>query len=231
MISFVCWRWHVPGYRSTFGPEAVNTLARMVRRHYPARHRFLCVTNDRAGINGEIEIVPDRADFADVGSPHGGANPSCYRRLRMFHPDAARTFGERIVSLDLDAVIVGDLRPLVDRPENFVAWRDPLSPRQYNGSLIILRAGSRPKVWTDFDPAASPRRALAAGFKGSDQAWISCALPDEATVGREDGVLSYRKDVRGKALPADARIVFAHGAQDPWGDEMQRLEWVREHYG
>lgn len=231
MISFVCWKWSTPGYRSTFGPEAVNTLARMVRRHYDAPHRFLVVTNDRAGINGEIEIVPDRADFAEVRSPHGSGSPSCYRRLRLFAPDAARTFGERIVSLDLDAVIVGDLRSLVDRPEDFVAWSDPLRPAQYNASFLLLTAGARPRVWTEFDPQRSPREARAAGWIGSDQAWLThCLGPGEARWSRPDGVYSYRVDKLDRGLPADARIVFAHGDQDPWGERMQGVAWVREHY-
>lgn len=231
MISFVAWKWATPGYRSTFDARAVNVLAAMVRRHYPAPHRFICVTNDAAGINGEIEVVRDLEDFADIRSPHGGRAPSCYRRLRIFSADAAATFGERIVQLDLDSVITGDLRPLVDRPEDVVAWSDPLRPAQYNGSFLLLTAGARPQVWDRFDPRRSPREARAAGWLGSDQAWIThCLGPGEARWSRADGVYSYRVDRLADRLPEGARIVFAHGREDPWGAEMQRLAWVREYY-
>lgn len=232
-LSIITWLWPpAPGYRSTFGPAAVNALARAVRRHYARPHRFICVTNFPAGIDGHIDVVPCREDFAAVASPHGGSHPSCYRRLRGFHPDAARAFGPRFVSLDLDMVPVADLVPLWDRPEPFVGLRDPFWPQQMNGSMWLLEAGARAQVWRDFNPASSPAIARAAGFKGSDQAWISYRLPGEPTWGTEEGVLSYRKDIgQAGVLPSGARIVSFHGKVDPWHPEAQRLAWVREHWG
>lgn len=233
MISFVCWLWNVKGYRTQFTPSHVNTLARMIARNYDAPHRTICVTSDPAGIDPSVEIVPDHADFADVPSPHGDANPSCYRRLRMFAHDAEATFGERIVSLDLDCVITGDILPLFDRNEDFVGWSDPWRPAQYNGSMTMIRAGSRAKVWELFDLQTSRWNAMAAGCLGSDQGWVSyCLGPGEAQWTRADGVYSYRWDkLVIKPLPSDARIVFFHGETKPWDYEPQRyLEWVRRHY-
>lgn len=230
MLTVVCWRWSTPGYRSTFGPEAVNTLFSMVGRHYHAPFRFACVTNDGAGLDSRIEAVPDRADFADIRSPHGAGNPSCYRRLRIFGPDAAETFGPRIVSLDLDCVITGDLRPLWDRPESFVGWQDPLHAWQINGSMMLLTAGAHPEVWEWFDPATSPAESLAAGYKGSDQGWVSQCLSDAARWTRADGVLSYRIDKCAAALPAGAKVVMFHGKLDPWSPEARRVSWVRDNW-
>ena len=86
--SVICWKWKPrEGYRSTYGPETVNTLAAMVRRHYGHKHRMICVTDDSHGIDPRVEVIPAWNDYANVPSPHGGKNPSCYRRLRMFHPD------------------------------------------------------------------------------------------------------------------------------------------------
>jgi hypothetical protein len=234
MLSVVCWKWMGPrGYRSTFGPQTVNVLRRMVARHYPHPHRFVCVTDDATGLDPDVLVVPDRRDFADLPSPHGGANPSCYRRLRAFAPDAARTFGERFVSLDLDCVITGDLTPLWHRAEAFVVVGDTNPKTAYNGSMFLLTAGARAQVWTSFDPRTSPRRAMAAGNFGSDQAWISyCLGRGEATWTRRDGVYSYRNEIapRGNALPANARIVLFHGIHDPWDRQTRQLAWVREAY-
>lgn len=206
--------------------EHVNRLARQVARHYARPHRFLCVTNQTARV--ECETVPDLEDFAAVRSLHGPAFPSCYRRLRLFHPDAAQSFGERFVAVDLDAVILGDLAPLWDRPDDFVAWRDPFYGHrgQICGSMMLLRAGARPRVWTDFDPSASPIAAWRAGFRGSDQAWISLATRGEvATWTRDDGVYSYRGDLRSGVRPADARIVMFHGNPKPW--DWTAPAWAR----
>lgn len=231
MLSIVCWKWHRPGYRSTFTGEHVNAMARMCRRHYRPDVRVICVTNDPAGIDLSVEIVPDTADFSDVPSPHGGNNPTCYRRLRMWHPDAARWFGQRFVSLDLDMVLTADVKPVWDRPEDVVLYRDPYRPTQYNGSMVLITAGARPDVWSAFDPNRSPQIARGAGFMGSDQAWLSLRLPGEKTWGPEDGVYSFRKDIeRTGKLPGDARIVVMHGRTDPWTGG-QNYGWCRDNWG
>lgn len=233
-MTFVTWKWlPAKGYRSAFGPETVNTLARMVARHYSAAHRFLCVTDQSDGIDPSVEVIPAWNDFADLPSPSGGRNPSCYRRLRMFSRDIGAVFGTRFVSMDLDLVITGDLRPVVDRPEEIVLYGDTNPRTFYNGSLILMSAGARPQVWDDFDPVSSPKASKAAGHHGSDQGWISHRLgPKEAKWTKADGVYSYRNDIQhsGNTLPGNAKVVVCHGEHDPWGSHMQRLPWVQGSY-
>lgn len=237
MLSVVCWRWPpLPGYRATFGPQTVNVLRSMVARCYTDPHRFLCVTNDRTGIDPRVEIVKPWNDFVSVPNPNaarGRPRPSCFRRLRAFHPDIAATFGERFVSLDLDVVLVGDVRPLWNRLEDFVCYGGTHATNPYNGSMWLLRAGTRPQVWERFNPETSPAQAKAAGFFGSDQGWISACLgPDEARWGQADGVYSFRNAVRPLgALPSGARMVVMHGAWKPWDLHVKtRHPWVHLHY-
>jgi len=236
--SIVTWKWKPPhGYRSTYGPAPVNTLRRMVARHFPHPHRFVCVTDDPEGLDSEVDVVPLWNDFADVPNPFGHPrNPSCYRRLRAFAPDIAATLGERFVSMDLDVVITADLTPLWDRSEDFVIWGDtnPAPGSHYNGSMFLLTAGSRSEVWRDFHPLHSPREAKSAGCFGSDQGWISYRLgPGQATWTSLDGVYSHRNHILpgDGHLPANARIVVLHGHQDPWDAKIQsRHRWLREAY-
>ncbi len=221
------------GYRSTFGPETVNILRAMVRRHYARPVRFICVTDDPQGIDSDIEIVPIWNDYAELASPHGGKNPSCYRRLRAFSADIASVYGKRFVSIDLDCVIVGDLSQLWDRDEDIVLWGDTNPKTHYNGSMMLHTAGTRQRVWEQFQPATSPAQALRAGQFGSDQAWIShCLGPHEERWTAKDGVYSYRNHIKpnGGRLPADARVVFFHGAVDPWHADAMRLEWVKKNW-
>lgn len=234
-VSVVCWKWAPrPGYRSTFGPDTVNVLRSMVRRYYRNDVRFICVTDDSRGIDPGIEVIPDWKDYVDVPSPHGGKNPSCYRRLRSFHPDIAAAFGPRFVSLDLDTVIVSDLTPLWDRPEDFVMWGNTNKKTPYNGSMMLMTAGARSRVWTEFNPRISPKQSMQAGFFGSDQGYISYILgPNEKKWSTKDGVYSFRNDLqKSKTLPSNARIVFFHGRHDPWSGYIQReYPWVKAHYG
>ena len=234
-LTFVCWRWRPPmGYRSSFGPETVYALRDMIRAHYHRPHRFVCVT-DQPDVLPEIETIPLWSDLSDMPSPLGHSYPSCYRRLKVFAPDAGRLFGERLVSIDLDMVITNDITPLFDRPDDFVIWGESDFPgrQHYCGSLWMLRTGTRTKVWTEFNPKTSPSLARRAGARGSDQAWLSYILgPSEATWTRKDGVYSYRKHIaiRNNELPADARIVAFHGKRDPWDYRTRNIPWVAKHY-
>lgn len=233
MISFVCFKWHADGYRSKFDGAHVNALRDMVAKHYPDPHRFICITDNAEGIADGIEIVPLWDEHADIPNPSFRTGPSCYRRLKVFSRDFGRVAGERFVCLDLDVVITGDLRPLVDRDEDFVAWKDPGNKWPYNGSMFMLRAGSRPQVWENFNPETSPKEAHAAGCRGSDQGWISYVLGDgEATWGAQDGLYSYSMQLNGgnATLPKNARVVLFHGDVDPWSKEAQRHKWVKENY-
>jgi hypothetical protein len=235
VLTFLCWKWKPIGhYRSEFGPESVHVLKRMVERHYHAPHRFVCITDDAKGLDG-IETFPLWKDHAEIPNPSGSHNPSCYRRLKVFAPEAREWFGERIVSIDLDTVIVADITSLFERPEDFVIWGESDFPKTqwYNGSLWMLRLGTRTKVWTKFNPRHSPRIARKAGARGSDQGWFSYILgPNEATWGRTDGVYSYRKHIapKGNDLPPDAKIVAFHGRVDPWSYQGMQIPFVQEHY-
>ena len=230
MISIITWLWPTPGANAIYTATHVNALHAAVARHYPAPHRFICITNETDDFDPGVELVRDREDFAGVPSPRGDPHPSCYRRLRLFAPDAATTFGERIVSIDLDCVISNDLRPVWDRPDDFVIWRDPGNRTPYCGSMFLLTAGARSQVWKQFDPARSPQAARAARCLGSDQGWIAyCLGPHEATWTAADGVLSYRIDgLHRNFLPPGVRVTFFHGKVKPWDPEALALAWVRE---
>jgi hypothetical protein len=235
VLTVVCWKWKpARNYRSEFGPEAVNVLASMVRRHYKHPHRVVCVTDDPAGIDSSIGIVPLWNDHADLINPHGPHQPSCYRRLRAFSAEAREWFGERFVSVDLDCVIVGDLAPLWNRPEEFLIWGSGTDKRVWcNGSMWMMTAGARRQVWDEFDPVKSVQAAKRAGHFGSDQSIIATMLGrKEAMWTTADGVYSFRVHLNGgsKQLPSDARVVFFHGRTDPWHARAQEIPWIAENY-
>lgn len=233
-LTIVCWKWKpLEGYRSTYAPETVHVLRSMVARHYPDPHRFVCVTDDPEGLDG-IETIPLWSDLSDLPHPHSHRHPSCYRRLKAFAPEMRSVFGERFVSVDLDCVILGDLRPLWNRPEPFVGLAGSNDASTYNGSMFLMTAGARAQVWRDFNPAYSPFNAKKAGHYGSDQAWISlCLGPDEPRWTTADGVYSFRLHIArepGMPVPKDARVVFFNGKKDPWSPELRGLKWVEKNW-
>jgi hypothetical protein len=233
MLTVVCWKWRAaPQYRSQFAAEHVNVLARMVARHLHMPHRFICITDDPTGV--ACETLP----LWGIPQVHGMPpdRPNCYRRLRLFARDAATLVGDRYLSIDLDTVICDDITPLVDRNDDFVIWGDTARGTPYNGSMLLLRVGSRPQVWEQFDPGSSPAVGKRLGYIGSDQAWIAACLgKGEKRWTSADGVYSFRNQIQGPrgngTLPSGARIVFFHGQHDPWDPRVQRKHpWIAEHW-
>lgn len=235
LASVVTFKWSVPGYRSTFTAQHVNTMREMVRRHYPRPLRFICVTDDATGLDPAIEVVPLWTDHADLPNITFRDGPSCYRRLKVFAKDFAAVAGERFICMDLDGVVVRDLTPVFDRPEPFVIWNPSNSRVKYCASMFMMDAGAAAYIWENFDPARSLQLALSAGKRGSDQAWINYCVPNAADwTHNRDGVYSYRDQVmrqqRGK-LPDDARVIFFCGKPDPWdSDALRYSPWLANHY-
>lgn len=251
MITYVSWKWKPAfgRYRSDFAASAVNVWASMVDRHAGEPHELVCVTDDPKGIDKRVRVITPQGEWqtlweqwARIPNPSSPVNPSCYRRLALFHPEAARLFqAEYLVSMDLDVVITGALQPLFARRENFRIWGgQTVQPRAQvlynwaNGSLMALRAGAQPQVYTRFDPRSSPAEAHRAGCRGSDQGWISYVLGKQIAIwGTVDGVYSYRNHIlpAGGRLPAGARLVAFHGRHDPWHSDVRaQHNWVRKHY-
>lgn len=234
-----CFKWRpAPGYRSKFEGEYVNILRNMVRRHLHIPHEFFCITDDPTGIDQDIRVIPLWDEFSTLKSPHvsptGTVQPSCYRRLPMYGETGRRLIGERFWVLDMDVVILADVTPLVDIPDDFKIWGDTAKGTPYNGSMQLMTACARRQVYETFDPVESPKVGRALGYIGSDQAWIgACLGPNEKKWTARDGVYSYRNEIKpqGGRLPHNARMVIFHGQVDPWSHQAKmQHRWVREHY-
>jgi hypothetical protein len=139
----------------------------------------------------------------------------------------APVLGDRWVMLDLDCVILGNLRSLWNRKEEAVFWRNPHREWPYNGAMMMCKTGARDRVWSEFDPHESPRLTHRKGYRGSDQAWISyCLGSDEAVWTQKDGVY-FLPELRGRQLD-NAKIVFTTAATAPWTDNCPK--WMKRIY-
>lgn len=245
-LSVITWLWRPPrSYRSQFTPLHVNLMRERVAEHCTLPHEFVCVTDQPADLfHPRVRVVPLWKDLGHLPSAMVNG-PSCYRRLRVFAPEAHELLGvpagHRIVSLDLDCVPVGgpgSLDSLWSRPESFVGWR-ATARAPTCGSMFLLKLGSFPNVWTEFDHARALRRARnrVPPLVGTDQAWMAYMLVGQPLTGSwttRDGVYSFKNDCLKRAdasLPAGARIVFFHGRPDPWDAPVRRsFPWIAQHY-
>jgi hypothetical protein len=160
--------------------------------------------------------------------------PGCFARLRCFDPEwQARQGiapGDRILNLDLDLVVTGELDSLIERPEPFVILQgvNAANPNPYNGSIWSLTAGYRPDVWSDFSLEAAGRVPWYA-FP-DDQAWFRAMIPEAGAIGPSDGFYGFQKPgwPDGLDLPVNARAVAFFGRRDP--SQFESLPWVRTHW-
>lgn len=222
-LTVLTWLWTQSGGRTAFTATHVNIWAAMVRRHCTLDIDIACVTDTPEGIDASIHIIrpPGFHDGLQTSRWNGG-RPSCYRRLAMFRHDAAAIFGKRFVCMDLDVVIGGNIDEILDRSEDIVIN----GPSQhgvrwvYNGSMILMTAGCRPHVYTDFSPEKAEMASRR--YVGSDQAWLAYALGQgEATWTPAQGVTRWGQHQSGP-------VMFFPGHVKPW--EALGHPWVGEHY-
>lgn len=234
MITIVCWKWEGSSqYRSKFTSEHVRILAAMIRRNTTLDHRIVCVTDDVRSVWGIPNVRPVQIwDEPDIQLPE--SVPNCYRRLKLFDKHLPlNVFGDRMISIDLDCVIVGNIDHILSEQADFCGWSMGAMP--FNGSLWSLRVRSRPHVWEYFRGESSRQLAASFGYIGSDQAWMSYALShkEKRFTPQEHGVYSWKRHIKGKRLPDNARIVFFHGYPDPWEVDVETTpnsSFIREHY-
>ena len=239
-LTVVCMLWsdpNVPGKDYTLGNEHVRVLKSMVARHLHLPHRFVCLSEEiKAGAKWPFGLSPG-VEYAPLD--HRTHRPQTrFAKLQLFRKDIGRLLGERILYLDLDAVIVDDITPLVDRTEDLVLWRNPrfdegLTPSRYNTSMILLTAGVRPDLYDDFDEDAYAEFETLTPKGGTDQRWVSDRVsPRNPYWQGYDGV--YGAGGLGPpptTLPGNARIVFTPGNREPSQPHFQEKHpWAQEHY-
>jgi hypothetical protein len=235
MISIVCFKWNKAGYRSKFTHEHVHVLRDMIKRNTNVPFKFFCITDDPEGLDVDVNFIP----LWDNPAPQYGTEdrPNCFYRLKMFSPEMKEIIGERFLWLDLDTVILRNIDDILNDQSDFKIWKVDGEEMPCNGSMVLHRAGTRPYIWERFDPARvcknhSLKRVN--GFNGSDQAFIAeCLTQDDRFFTKADGVFSFRCHIKERTnrLPDGAKIVFFHGAYDPWHDRIkEQYNWVKENY-
>lgn len=230
MRSIVCWLWSDGG--RGYRPEHVNVVHRMFRRHLAGDFRFICITDETEGFEDGVEVMPtppEAAALAHLRTPEGGVFPSCYRRLWMFS-EAARCLGDRVLLVDIDLLVVGNAEPLFAPTADFVGWKPTASWGHNNnrigGGLYLMTPGTQTHVWEDFKGQESIVEARQAGYRGSDQAWISYKLWGCPLYGPEAGIYSIRDLKNGaKPPPRDAVLIQHNGTTKPW---TSRIQWVKD---
>lgn len=235
--TIVTWVWSGSG--RDYGLRHAAILAEHLGRHMVGPFRLVVFSDEPGEVPGaEVRPIPEGAQrVAHVRTPEGGSFPSSYRRLWLFSEEA-REVAPVVLMVDVDVVVTGDWSHLwAHEPEaDFMGWRPgQLWGSQENrvgGGVWRLRTGTHPEVWSEFvrDPAEAIKAARGAGYRGSDQAWISHKLAGNVPVWpSEVGIRSVRdfnRDRRGsvvESIPDGTCMVHFNGALKPW--EPSAPQW------
>jgi hypothetical protein len=132
MKQVICMKWG-----QLYGAEYVNRLFRMIRRRLTGELRFVCLTDDPAGLLSDIEIY----DCPSIDTPA----PHCFRgwrKLSLYAPSEA-LFGltGTWLYLDLDVVITGSLDPFFTHAplQPFVVMKNWSQPGSGIGNTSVFR--------------------------------------------------------------------------------------------
>lgn len=222
LLSVVTFFWG-----NKYSLEYVHKLAAGVKRNLAEPHRFIVISDRSVEIDGvENFAIP----AADLELTH---RKGCFARLRLFDPTWQKLANchDRIVCMDLDAVVTGALDPLFASKQPFLILQgaNAVNPCPYNGSIWMTRAGYRPDVWNDFSLKAAAQIPFY-DFP-DDQGWFWHKLSGAAGWKvAESGIYGFQKPgwPGNGELPANARYVAFFGSRDP--SRFTDIAWVRDNW-
>ena len=143
-VNIICMKWG-----TAYGPEYVNRLYGMVNRNLTHSFRFVCFTDDAAGIRQEVEIKP----MPDLGLPQDTSdrNWNKWKKLATWDHTLADLTG-RTLFLDVDIVIVDNIDCFVEYDAKFAIILDQLRPKRRvgNSSVYLYDIGKFPEIIDNF---------------------------------------------------------------------------------
>ncbi len=185
--------------RRQYDASHVERLREMVAKHLSTIHRFVCLSDVDVPCE-KIDLTEDRIGW--------------WAKIELFRPGL---FEGRVLYLDLDVTVVGELDEIAHYPEPFAAIKDWLRPT-INSSVMVWDVGVMDHVFLNLSDDDVERLH-------GDQDWITEQMPEVKIFPRE-WCVSYRKSVvplrrfmlpgQSVAVPPGAKIVVFHGFPKPW---------------
>lgn len=174
-------------YGDKYGPEYVNKLYNQVTKHLTLDHTFVCFTENPAGLDNNIEVMPLKLNVT-----------GWWHKPMMFAPDLG--LRGTILFLDLDLIIFDNMdRLFTYRPNEFCVIRDfnrfvIKDYNKFNSSVFRLNTGDHPYVYTDF--AKHPDDAIRR-WQG-DQDWLRHKVKHGYNFWPDEWIQSYKWEMRGR---------------------------------
>lgn len=214
----------------------VNNLYRGVERFATRPFHFVCFSNEKLNVCEGVDLRP----FPFV--TRMGVLP----RMFVFSQEAG-FFGHQVLCLDLDLVIVGSLKDIMNYTGLFCARSKFKRGEEYklDGDIFSFRAGPETErmFWLPFiENVAEVEKQT----KGRERYWfrqVAGVIADRWDYITPGQIVSFKRHVRkwvrnrkkgekrkkidDSLLPTNARIVSCHGTPRP--DQIE-AEWVKKYW-
>lgn len=183
-----------------YGPEYVNTLAKMVKRNCTLDYEFVCYTEDPNGIDLNLVTIRPLPTAYRIGG--------WWFKPLLFNPDS----NERgtMLYIDLDVIIFRNIDKLFTHLQDqflvlrdFNRWRQP-GWKKFNSSVVRWNTGQHPQIYKNFvtDTINISRR-----FHG-DQDWLFAQVKKDFQYFPDEWIQSYKWEMRG--MPPLTRDAAGH---------------------
>ena len=217
-----------------YGPEYVNKLYAMVKRHLSLDFQMVCLTDNAQGIRQEVLCLPIPALDLPAGIPERG-----WTKLVTFSENLYGLKGT-VLFLDVDVVIVGKLDEFFQHPGEFLIIHDYNRPWRVTGNSSVYRfeLGAHPEILSHFRENFEDIRKK---FR-NEQAYLSDVLhkagklkywpatwcPSFKYHSIPKWPFNYWKE---PSVPSGARVVIFHGECNPpdalAGKRNRRFRFIR----
>jgi len=242
MVNVLCIKWG-----QKYGPEYVNKLHSMVRRHLHRPFRFVCLTDDSRGIDPGIETKPiPEVGFAEFDERKPWTFGHGWLKLTSF-ADPLYDLQGRTLFLDLDIVIVDSLDPFFEQEGEFIVIREwDKQDGTGNTSCYLYTIGAHRDA---LQHLAEQYPASIADVR-NEQEYITGFLARQGKLRYwpEAWCRSFKRHCMPGLLgwfsepfiPEGARIIVFHGKPNPpdaiagvsgkWYRRVKPTRWVEQHW-
>jgi len=242
-VNVLCIKWG-----KKYGPEYVNKLHNMVRRHLHRPFRFVCLTDDGAGIDPAVEVKPiPMVGFDEFDQRKPWTFGHGWLKLTSFANPLYDLQG-RTLFLDLDIVILDSLDPFFEQKGEFIVIKEwDKKDGTGNTSCYLYTIGAHADalehLQRDYPASIAPVR--------NEQEFITLYLARQGKLSYwpEEWCRSFKRHClqpgimgwfKPPTIPKGARLIAFHGKPNPpdaiagvsgkWYRRVLPTQWVADHW-
>lgn len=237
LVNVLCMKWG-----TKYPADYVNRLYSMVSRNIHRPFRFVCLTDDSAGLAENIESFPLPEISVELGGPERGWN-----KLGVFSEELYDLKG-KVLCLDLDLIITGSLDDLFDYSGGVMIIKDWIKKDGTgNSSVYRFEVGAHPEILSIFEASFEKIKST----YRNEQEYLSAILmqKDALDYWPDNWCRSFKRHcikpwsffmARETGIPLDARVIVFHGKPDPhdaivgdsgkWYRRFKPAKWINDHW-